>query len=217
MKVGAVFIEMKKAFCSFNKFLLLDWLSSKFSFCQFTIKLVFDYLSGRFSRIRMGDFKSQPFEEVNSVPQGSSLGPLFFAAFIDYLADLLTKFGIGFKFYADDLAIHTADASIEVINDRLNEALASIRDWSLKNLISINTSKIEAMFFQKNKWIDSRFQHSNRGGGTIKIVEMFKYLGLILDPQLNFKLHFKHVQSKLVHAIGSNRRISKFVVSKHCC
>jgi len=205
---------MRKAFCSVNKFLRLDRLSSKFSFCRFSIKLVFDYLLGRFGRIRIAEFKSQPFEEVNSVPKGSSLGTLFFAAFIDDLPDLLTKsVEIGFKFYADDLALHTAETPIEVITARLNEALAIIQDWSLKNLISINTSKTEAMFFQKKKEL-IQVSSIRIGGDTIKIVDRFKYLGLNIDSQLNFKLHFKHVQSKLAQAMCNIRRISKFLTPR---
>ena len=38
-----------------------------------------------------------------------------------------------------------------------------------------------------------------------------KFLGIILDEKLNFKLHVEHVCNKLARAIGVVRRISQFV------
>jgi len=139
-KVGAVFIDLRKAFCSINKHLLLHKLALKFSLPPYLVKLLDSYLSDRTFRLKFGDFSSKEFSDVNSVPQGSSLGPLLFSAFIN---DISRVIDIPFLLYADDPVIYFQNQDLTVITQKLNEALQRIHEWSLDNLISVNTDKTE--------------------------------------------------------------------------
>jgi len=109
--------------------------------------------------------------------------------------------------------IYCQHKSADVISSTLNSALKSIHDWSILNLISINTDKTKFMLFRKSPQplppVDIFC-----GNDKIENVDQFKHLGLILDPQLNFKLHYKRAESKLSSVAGSVKSISKFLPQK---
>jgi hypothetical protein len=77
----------------------------------------------------------------------------------------------------------------------------------------VNFDKTKLMLFHKEK--DSsvgEVRPCTVNGKVIERVYEFKYLGLLLDPQLNFNLHFdsvlSEVASRLKHILGIKRYLS---------
>ncbi len=93
-RVGAVFVDLKKAFNSINHTLLLSKLIKRFKLCPEYVKLIRSYLENRNFHIKNGEQVSEAFKEDGSVPQGSKLGPLLFAAFFNDVAIVFKELNI---------------------------------------------------------------------------------------------------------------------------
>ncbi len=73
--VGAVFLDLRKAFDTLNHRILLSKLLS-FNFSPHTLRWIESYLSGRTQYVSIQNYNSAPLSISTGVPQGSILGPL---------------------------------------------------------------------------------------------------------------------------------------------
>ncbi len=85
----------------------------------------------------------------------------------------------------------------------MQNCLLKLEKWCQKNNLVINTSKTKAMFFYKSR--DSKSKQMSMSpsailniyGEAIEFVSVFKYLGVNLDCNLNFKFHYIAVEKKM--------------------
>ncbi len=211
-RVGAVFVDLKKAFNSVNHPILLLKLIEKFNLNPHFVKLIESYLADRKFKIRNGDNVSSIFNEDGSVPQGSSLGPLLFSAYINDVGDVLN---LSFFLYADDLIMYASGTDPVDIVNRLSENLSNLHVWCSENKLTISTNKTKFMFFHKAN--DTNFgvvPDLYLNGELITRVYKFKYLGVILDPCLTFMSHYDMVDSKLSSCLGKLYGIRKYLSVK---
>ena len=87
-----------------------------------------------------------------------------------------------------------------------------LESWFVNNKLSLNTSKSKYMLF------GTRGQLQSLGDVQVKAkdcaleqVQQFKYLGVVLDPLLDFSQHVKYLESKTLSKIGFLGRIRNFV------
>ena len=168
------------------------------------------FLSNRLIRTKYLHYFSEWFPISAGVPQGSVLGPIFFLLYINDLADLLfTITGVIPLLFADDLCIipnymnkHLASSSF---NLQLNNALNELYKWAVKFKMKINYSKSNIMLFstytiptyRKLLLIHNYTIHNT----VLEIVESYKYLGMILQRNLNWKLHFNDIVLRAGRAV----------------
>ena len=117
--IGAVFVDLRKAFDSINHNLLLQKLCL-YGFKGASLLWFQKYLTDRRQRVVVGDEKSQWAEIHAGVPQGFIFKPILFSIFINDLPTMLTRSKV--MLYADDTTIYCSDVS------RLKETLSLTDD-----------------------------------------------------------------------------------------
>ena len=142
------------------------------------------------------------------VPQGSILGPLLFLLHFNDAPKQLKNCKI--KMYADDTVIYFHSKDFRTIEKNLTENFILLSNWLEKNelILNVEKGKTEVMLFgTKQKLckveddlnITHRFEKLNN-------TKSYKYLGVKLDPSLNFIDHFDFVYRK---ASGRVRYLKK--------
>ena len=87
--------------------------------------------------------------EINvGVPQGSILGPLLFLLFINDLPQIVQD-NSKIALFADDTTILTSGINLE-IEEKLNNDLKKIENWSSRNKLVINSKKCKIVGFGRN-------------------------------------------------------------------
>lgn len=88
--------------------------------------------------------------------------------------------------FADDTAIYLATHDIKLGVQKMNAMLSKVQDYLRENKLKLNTNKTKCML------IKNKFKNVNKNemklyieGDVIECVDNIKYLGIILDEELN--------------------------------
>ena len=161
----------------------LDWLKS--------------YLEKRQQYVNVNGHNSRTRNLSCGVPQGSILGPLLFVIFINALPyiDNLAKFIL----YADDANIIFTGKSIEVIEMNIRNFISELEGWVALNGLKLNISKTKYMLFSNRTTRDINIEIS---ATLIERKHTERFLGVIIDDQLNFNQHRATLASKIARNAG---------------
>lgn len=219
---AGLFIDITKAFDTVNHDILIHKLY-RAGFRGFILDWFKSYLKNRTQRVVIGE-KSSDVKYINiGVPQGTVLGPLLFLIYINSI--FLQKFKGCFTGFADDLGFSYATLSRLELIAEINYDLDILRRWFSAHVMLIS-SKTKLMFFGLNSQhnnpdicfnfhssICQKFLSSNNFSDNlnsfnenlncnescfeIDIVNEFKYLGVIIDKNLNWLAHITALKSYL--------------------
>ncbi len=114
--VGAVFLDLKKAFDTVNHKTLLTKLCS-FNFSSDALKWIESYLTDRFQHVRVQSFKSAALSLSTGLPQGSNLGPLLFSLYINDLPSVCPDVSV--QMYADDTLVYVHGSNISQVAEKI--------------------------------------------------------------------------------------------------
>ena len=183
---GAVFIDLQKAFDMVNHELLLLKLSG-LGIAGKSLEWFASYLSNRKIITFLNNTLSEEYSINNGVPQGSLIGPILFAIFINDLASLFDK--CSFHLYADDTVLYYSDKDPQVVETVLNEELNKVIKWMDKNKLKLNCTKTVGMLLGTRHML---IKHSNLNfkinDVNITNVDSVKYLGVIIDRELKWNI-----------------------------
>ena len=112
--------------------------------------------------------------------------------------------------FANDITLYASHRNTPYLNYILQTDLKIIEDWLLSNKLSLNISKTYAMKFWTGKGEKAEKLSLQLNENTIPLVKHTKFLGVIIDEDLNWSKHINNIISKISvnkNLIGRTRNI----------
>ena len=192
--VTGIFLDLSKAFNTISHDLLIKKLEN----CGIRggqLNLMESYLANR------KQFVNSEITDVNiGVPQGSVLGPLLFLIFVNDLSRL-ELFGEVYL-YADDTSIIYSGTDTQMNAYHANLDLKLLEVYFSLNGLTVNVEKTYCVHFRSRQ---KRIEDSNRMllyNERIKVKHETKFLGVIVDENLNWKSHTMQLKCVLSKIAG---------------
>ena len=184
---GVIYIDLSKAFDTLNHSIMLNTLCN-YGVTHSSNDWFADYLFSRTQQVLFQDELSSPCYLNSGVPQGSIIGPLLFILYINGLSDVIKHSEL--LMYADDTVLYCSAKTISTIEKNLQEDFSMISNWLNENelIINVKKGKTEIMIFgtsNKLKKLDSPPFNIDHNGEQIYHTTSYKYLGMMLTPNLN--------------------------------
>ena len=190
-----LFIDFSSAFNTIKPHIMLQKLQNM-GINGNLIKWIYSYLTGRPQYVYFNNVSSTQITTNTGAPQGCVLSPLLFTL---YTNDCCSAFqNCTIIKYADDTVII---GNIENNNETLylNQVDCFV-DWCNCNYLNLNVKKTMEMFIDfrkdKNQYCPLVIKAEN-----VKIVDSYKYLGVIIDNKLTFAEHIQYLYKKSIQRI----------------
>ncbi len=196
--VAGIFLDLSKAFDTLNHAILLDKLYNS-GVRGTPLKLLESYLTNRKQSVYCNKKSSQLKVIHTGVPQGSILGPLLFLTYINDISNASEKFN--YVLFADDTNLLLHDDNLNNLHTALNTELEKISKWVSANKLKVNVTKTNYILFQ-NRSVEHRMRTVYMEGCELKRVSCTKFLGVLIDENLNWKNHIQSLCLKLSKICG---------------
>ena len=212
--VFACFVDATKAFDKVSFAKLFQILVSKNLPIPF-VRLIFDgYNRQRISAI-WNTAQSEHFSVRNGVRQGAVLSAVLYIVYTDELLRRLEIEGSGchiMKEYFGALAYADDVALISPTLQGLQQMISVMESFCNEFSIQLNTGKTKCLAFWRNRRVTPILQPILVNGNEIEWVEMFKYLGNFVTPDLSDTLDIEKKRGQFVQT--ANHVLHAFSVVK---
>ena len=197
--VMSIFLDLAKAFNSISHELFVLKIT-KYGFGKDSIEMLKSFLSNRKQCVKNGTTYSDWTETNHGVPQGTVLGPL---VFILYVNDFREKMGdeIEVLQFADDTSIICHSKTESNLLSKAEIVFRLTDQYMRQNQLTLNRDKTEIIIFKNdnNSHITEILYDSNK----IKIKDCCRYLGIMIDRNLQFHAQLNKMLAKMATAIRS--------------
>ena len=151
--VGTILIDLSKAFDSIDHNLLVAKLEA-YGVRGNEKEWFLNYLTDRQQSVVVGEAKSTWSEMVKGVPQGSSLGPLLFAIFMNDLPSVIENCNV--NLYADDTTIYFSSKDPQEVQDVLRVSIMQLTGQnrftrSLSGGYKMTNGSVHKLFFKDRR------------------------------------------------------------------
>ena len=205
---AVVFIDFRKAFDCVDHEILVAKLA-RANLGPDALNWVKDYLMDRQQRVLANNILSDYLKVQQGVPQGSTLGPLFYIIYANDIPDNLES---NVSLYADDTALFTSSKDSNTIITKLQADMDRLKTWCHNNRLTVNAEKTKILIFgnkkQRKKIGDIKIAFD---GELIEEVNHYTYLGVKLDQTLNYDLHAKLIIQRVSDKIVYLKRVRRFI------
>ena len=207
--VGSIFMDLSKAFDVMDHNILEKKLEH-YGFRGKFLEFLMSFTRNRKYFVNVNDLSSV-IKNVNiGVPQGSTLGPLFFLLFINDMKNCSKL--LKFIQFADDTTLLFSSSNINHLNNILKVEGNEVIKWLNVNKLIINLTKTNCMLFSNKR--DEPKISIKLNEIEIEAVQETTFLGVIIDHKLTWKPHVKHISNKISKSIAI-LRILRFSFPKH--
>ena len=180
--VGGLFVDFCKAFDRVDHTILQQKLQAV-GISGNLYNLLVDYLRNRHQFAHINGASSKMRIVECRVPQGSLLGSRLFKIYVNDLPGSVKE---GWIFlFADDAIIYYIGDDVESVVDSLNRIASELYQWCIKNKLTVNTDKTEAMLITAKPFVAPLGKPSFRKD-NIRFVNVSRSLGVYSDSQLKW-------------------------------
>lgn len=202
-----IFLDLAKAFDTVSTKILLKKLEN-LGIRGIGQEWFKSYLSDRQQLVGVGSCFSDRLGVHYGVPQGSILGPTLFILYINDLLQL-NILDAEIICYADDTVILFNGINWTQTFNKAENGISILNNWFKNNLLTLNSKKTKYLCFHKTSFSQPPTNSSIRihscnqtlnndcNCDVLERTDTIKYLGVILDDNLNFKAHI-HCLSKRI-------------------
>ena len=184
--VCLVLLDLSAAFDTVDHNILLTFLEQYIGLEGAALDIFRSYLEGRTQCVSIDGVLSEVCELMYGVPQGSVLGPIVFCIYTIPLGHILKYYNINYHIYADDTQLYCSfdsDCAEEVLVS-LQDCIADIRSWMIKNKLKINDDKTEFLVITSPHSKLSKDMHIKIGQTEILPSNHCKSLGVMFDERM---------------------------------
>lgn len=171
------------------------------------VTLIKSYLAGR-RVIYRTNFQETVLQITRGCPQGSVLGPFLWNMGMDTLLRLDWPDEVKIIAYADDVAVCIKGDTRQALERLSRECMEMLSGWMDANNLRLSAHKTSYMIFN-SKLCFSRNPVVRYKGEPIKRIKSNKYLGVILDVNLNFYEHIRYITGKAKRIFHVLRRYTR--------
>ena len=148
------------------------------------------------------------------IPQGSTLGPLFFLLFIN---DLPLASSFKTTLFADDAMLSISSTSMTNLELKTNLELSKVENWLRHNKLSLNLSKTNYLLIQNKSRLEKGKIELKVNDSPLKQSSVVKYLGVCIDDNLNWSAHIQHLQKQVSRSTALLSKLRHYVNIKVRC
>ena len=208
--VGALLIDLSKAFDTVSHKLLLDSLRD-IGCSTDAMKWFSSYLTDRTQRV-VSQMECTAWKTITrGVPQGSGLSPLLFNIFV---RDLPTASQANTVQFADDVTHSAADKDIDVVKTKLEQSFKLTKDYCTSKGLTVNAAKTQFIVMKSAAKKLPPDVSIVVDGIVIQTVQAVKLLGVTIDMHLTFAEHIRNTVTKCHGLLGLLRRAAPLMSSE---
>ena len=155
---------------------------------------IHNFLNNRTIQVKINDFISNKFKIENGLPQGSIISVYVFLIAINKLfknCNLTNN-----KLFCDDGMFWCKEHDLAVAERKIQDTLNHLTTWSNQNGLKFSPQKSSYCIFSWRKKRDLNLKLLNQ---NLTRSYQIKYLGVILDERLTWKLHIMNVLKRKMH------------------
>ena len=118
-------------------------------------------------------------------------------------------------YFADDSNAFMINKDINKLKRNSEKIFDKLEEWFAANKLTINVDKTNFnIFHPPRKKISQEFNALNIGKTQIGRVDYIRYLGFLLDDQLNWKMHINQLCGNLTKILSAFKLIKRLVPIK---
>ena len=192
----SIFMDLSKAFDVIDH-KILETKLKHYGFRGKFLEFLLSFIKDRKYFVHING-KSSETKTVNiGVPQGSTLGPLFFLIFINDM--IRCSILLFLSQFADDSTITYSSLDLNYALTKIEVEFKKVLEWLAANKLIINLDKTHMMLFTTSPRTQPISITAN--GKTINEISETKFLGVMLDNNLCWDVHINYISKKISKSV----------------